>query len=116
VVISEMTSSRRERSWLAKGIKNSPVQPLIDKNDSRWPGGALLESNFDFGVNLPEAKSGLLLSFLTHTDFEDRSTFRDQIACLPNGLTPHPENIASDHNLAQIFLCSADSSIFKSAD
>jgi hypothetical protein len=70
--------------------------------------------NFDFVVNLPEAKSGPLLSFLAHTDFEDPSTFRDQIACLPSGLALHPENLAAYHDIARTFSCSADSSIFKS--
>jgi hypothetical protein len=71
--------------------------------------------NFDFVVNLTEAKSGPLLSILTRTDFEDRSAFRDQIASLPNGLILHRENIAACHHLAETFSCSADSSNFKSA-
>jgi hypothetical protein len=71
--------------------------------------------NFDVIVNLPEAKRVPLLSILTLTDFENPSTFHDQIADLLNRLTLHPENIVFCEDLARTFASSVRSSIFKSS-
>jgi hypothetical protein len=51
--------------------------------------------NLAFVHDLPEAKRVPLLAILIHTDFEDLSRFRDQVAYLQEALIERPPNLIS---------------------